>query len=123
MEKEYNSGILIRAITAFVIILPLFLIIYLENTALFVSAIILVCFYSQYEWIINKFEYPIIFGFFLIFICFGLGIVYPFLHYENLLNLEINLNFFRTHATLFYLFLIVVLNRSEERRVGKECER
>ena len=110
MEKEYNSGILIRAITAFVIILPLFLIIYLENTALFVSAIILVCFYSQYEWIINKFEYPIIFGFFLIFICFGLGIVYPFLHYENLLNLEINLNFFRTHATLFYLFLIVVLN-------------
>ena len=91
-----------RLITSLAIIVPLILIIGLQNFWIFFLMISIVCLAAFFEWKKNNFRHPILWGFTLIFLYFWTTvnfIVASYAHSDVVSNISI-----------FYLFFIFILN-------------
>ena len=91
-----------RLITSLAILVPLILIIGLQNFWIFFLMISIVCLVAFFEWKKNNFRHPILWGFTLIFLYFWTTvnfIVASYAHSDVVSNISI-----------FYLFFIFILN-------------
>ena len=91
-----------RLITSLAIIIPLILIIGLQNFWVFFFIISAVCLLAFFEWKKNNFRHPILWGFTLIFIYFWTTINFIVASYAHS---DVSGN-----ISIFYLFLIFILN-------------
>ena len=66
MVRGFKIEMLLRLLTALTITAVIVMVLYLQNSWLFALVILLVCLSGYYEWISNRFKYPL-YGFLLIF--------------------------------------------------------
>ena len=108
MEKEYKINLLRRLSTSVLIIMPIVLIIYLQNILVFSLMISLISFLAMYEWIKNDFTSRYFSGFSLIFL-FWFCSIYFVMNYSTPL---IHQTLFASLGSLsiYNIFLIIILN-------------
>ena len=108
MEKEYKINLLRRLSTSVLIIMPIVLIIYLQNILVFSLMISLISFLAMYEWIKNDFTSRYFSGFGLIFL-FWFCSIYFVMNYSTPL---IHQTLFASLGSLssYNIFLIIILN-------------
>ena len=91
-----------RLITSLAILVPLILIIGLQNFWIFFLIISIVCLVALFEWKKNNFRHPILWGFTLIFMSFWTTVNYTVASYAH--------SDVITNISIFYLFLFFILN-------------
>ena len=108
MEKEYKINLLRRLSTSVLIIMPIVLIIYLQNILVFSLMISLISFLAMYEWIKNDFTSRYFSGFGLIFL-FWFCSIYFVMNYSTPLIYQ---TLFASLGSLsiYNIFLIIILN-------------
>ena len=108
MEKEYKINLLRRLSTSVLIIMPIVLIIYLQNILVFSLMISLISFLAMYEWIKNDFTGRYFSGFGLIFL-FWFCSIYFVMNYSTPLIQQTLLASLGS-LSIYNIFLIIILN-------------
>ena len=108
MEKEYKINLLRRLSTSVLIIMPIVLIIHLQNILVFSLMISLISFVAMYEWIKNDFTSRYFSGFGLIFL-FWFCSIYFVMNYSTPLIQQTLLASLGS-LSIYNIFLIIILN-------------
>ena len=110
MENEYKINLLKRFITSIGIIVPIILVIMLQNFWVFTVMISIICCLAFYEWATNNLINRYLFGFNLIFL-FWFCSVY-FVYDYSLMSDDALVQFSKVFSSLsvYDIFLLIVLN-------------
>jgi len=106
LAKEFKSSFITRSITALILIVPIFAIVFFGNNLLFLTAILATLFFAFHEWIRNSISRSFIFNHIALLILFILLFLAP----NNLQELTIFIS-----AVFWILFSFFLISNSTSR--------
>ena len=110
MENEYKTNLLKRFITSIGIIVPIILVIMLQNFWVFTVMISIICCLAFHEWVTNNLINRYLFGFNLIFLFWFCSVYFVYDYSLMLDDALVQFSEVFSSLSVYDIFLLIVLN-------------